>query len=62
MTLKKSISYVNMAFEFYTELVSYSQDITDNGVFDKSQFEKMSDKDKINVAKDVQYTIRQEVY
>jgi hypothetical protein len=60
MTTNQAIKYVKMRFTHESELRSYAQDETDNGVFTLQQFLTFDDETKIDVAEDLQYELKQE--
>ena len=57
-TTKKALEYLNEYFTIFTELRSYSHELTDSGVIDKSYLSKLSNEEIINVANDAAYDIK----
>jgi uncharacterized membrane protein len=60
-TKTKALEYLNEYFNTFTELRSYSHELTDSGVIDKSHLEKLNKEELINVANDAAYEIRCQV-
>ncbi len=60
MTEQEAIDYVNMRFEYETELRSYAQDKTCDGVFTKDQFQTFDKETQIDIAEDLKYQFKQE--
>jgi len=60
MTVKQAKKYINERFKFETELRSYAQDITIDGVFNKDQFETFPNSVAIGIAEDLKYQFKEE--
>jgi|31_taG_2_1085359.scaffolds.fasta_scaffold04572_4 hypothetical protein len=54
-TALEAKNYLLGKFKHYSELVSYSHEVTDNGVFCKKHLALMDEETLINVASDVHY-------
>ena len=50
--------YIEMRFEYESELKSYFQEFTDNGVFTKKDLIKFDNETLINVANDLRYQFK----
>lgn len=58
MTLSEAKKELDFYFEFNDELISYSHELTDNGVLTKAHLSQLSDDELIDVADDARYDIK----
>ena len=61
MNYQESLNYINSYFEFNTEARSYSHEVTEDGVFNKSHLSLMDKETIIDVAEDIRYEVRCEI-
>lgn len=61
MTKEEALEYLKYYFLYNTEARSYSQDITDDGVFTYGQTLEFDDETLINVVEDLKDQIREEI-
>lgn len=63
MTPARAKNYLLSLFDegFYTEMRSISHEVTEDGVFTKSDVSKFTNEELVNVAEDIRYQIRCEI-
>lgn len=58
MNLKEAKEYLNEYFKYNSELLSFSHELTDDGVINRSHLALLTNEEVINVASDAQYEVR----
>ncbi len=60
-TVREAKVYLSMYFSFNDELRSYSHEITESGVINKTHIDQLSEAEIIEVANDARYEIEAEI-